>query len=81
MDAVVEILTSRLPRLLYPFSVEHLLLFLIASYLAFYAMEIVLRITWFRRLYIAFLVITLSSMWQQGDKKEVAKDIFKLAMV
>jgi hypothetical protein len=81
MDAVIEILTSRLPRLLYPFTIGHLLLFLVASYIAFYSIETVLRITWFRSLYIAFLVITLSSMWQQGDKKEIAKDIFKLAMV
>ncbi len=81
MDAVIEILTSRLPHLLYPFSVSHLLLFLVASCVAFYIMETVLRITWFRSIYIVFLILTISSMWQQGDKKEVAKDIFKLALL
>jgi hypothetical protein len=85
MDAIVEILTSRLPRLLYPFTVEHLISFLVASLVAFYVIEHLLRIKWFRRLYIAILILSISSIWQQGDKKEAAKeaakDIFKLAIL
>ena len=85
MDALIELGTSHLSALLHPLTPLHVVLFLVASVFAFYILETVLHIKWFRRLYAAFLILTIASLLQHGNskeaKKEVAKDIFKLALL
>lgn len=84
MDALIEVGTSRLTSLLHPLTPLHLTLFLIASAFAFYVLETVLHLKWFRKFYAAFLILTIASLLQRGNKeskKEAAKDIFKLALL
>lgn len=81
MDALVEVGTSRLSALLHPLTPFHLTLFLIISVVAIYVFETLLQIKWFRKLYAALLILGLVSMIHHRNKKGVAKDIFKLALL
>ncbi len=76
---LVDIATNYLHDKLYPFTIWHLITVLFVTAVTYYITEYFLGFKLVRWIYIGTLIVIGASMYKQGDGKDAAKDIFKLA--
>ena len=81
MEVFLDLLTSNLRRIFHPFTLTHVTLFLTLFLIGFYITDRLLGVRWLRFVYIGIVSLTIILMLHRGDKKDAAKDIFKLAIL
>ena len=64
---------------LYPFTITHLIVFIIFTAITYYITEYILQFKLLKWIYVGTLTVLIASLYQQGDDVKVVRDIFKLA--
>ena len=64
---------------LYPFTITHLITFILFTAISYYVTEYILKLRLIKWIYIATLIVLIANLYKVGDDKKAAKDIFKLA--
>jgi hypothetical protein len=64
---------------LYPFTITHLITFILFTAISYYVTEYILKLRLLKWIYIATLIVLIANLYKVGDNKKAAKDIFKLA--
>jgi hypothetical protein len=76
---LVDIAIKYIHDKLYPFTIVHLISVIIITVITYYITEYFLGFRLVRWIYIGTLIVIGASMYRDGDKKDVAREVFKLA--
>jgi vacuolar-type H+-ATPase subunit I/STV1 len=82
MDFVFNTGVEYVRKQLYPFTISHLIYFMIITGITTYIIDYFLKYKLIRWMYMGTMIVIIASLYNDGgDKKEIATDIFKLATI
>jgi hypothetical protein len=64
---------------LYPFTITHLITFIVFTAITYYITEYILQFKLLKWIYIGTIIVLIASLYKQGDDVKAVRDIFKLA--
>jgi vacuolar-type H+-ATPase subunit I/STV1 len=82
MDVVFNTGVEYVRKQLYPFTISHLIYFMIITGITTYIIDYFLKYRLIRWIYIGTMIVIIASLYNDGgNKREIATDIFKLATI
>lgn len=70
---------ASLKQMLYPFTLKHLIYFIIITGITTYITEYFLKFKLLKWIYVGTVSVIIATLYNKGDDKDVALDVFKLA--
>jgi hypothetical protein len=81
MDRIARDEVRGLKEKLYPFTLSHIIYFIIVTGLTMYITGWFLKYRLIRWIYVGTIIVITASIWQGGKKEDAIENIFKLATI
>jgi hypothetical protein len=79
MNSFIQYNITALEQKLYPYTVKHIVYFLIISVVTYYVTEYLVGFRLIRWIYVGTSIVIIANLYKSGNSDKAATEIFKLA--
>ena len=72
---------GNIKRSLYPYTLKHLIIFLLTTAITTYITEYLLKYKLIKWIYVGIITVVIATLYNQGKPEKAAADIFKLTTI
>jgi hypothetical protein len=72
---------ENIKRSLYPYTLKHLIIFLLTTAITTYITEYLLKYKLIKWIYVGIITVVIATLYNQGKSGKAAVDIFKLTTI
>jgi|688.fasta_scaffold1143064_2 hypothetical protein len=80
MDLPKSVIDS-IKEIIYPFTFKHIIYLIIVTAVTTYILDYFLKFKLLKWIYVGTIIVTVASLYKQGNDKAAVEDVFKLARI